>query len=196
MNEPIERRRRRQTTHPKRIYLTEPGEEQIQRWADEGGVTFSAANEALAALGADDPRLALVRTVNAVLREELAGIRQELQALATAVKGLETQQEVLAGKQTTQIKNQKAIASRVAYTTRTAAIVQHLVEELLLQQIRQTAAAHSDDFTIKMRVDPQKQRGKQVIGFLEELLEEVWADAYDRLAAEAAWALDDVEDKQ
>jgi hypothetical protein len=47
-----------------------------------------------------------------------------------------------------------------------------------------------------MRVDPQKQRGKQVIGFLEELLEEVWADAYDRLAAEAAWALDDVEDKQ
>jgi hypothetical protein len=196
MNEPIERRRRRQTTHPKRIYLTEPGEEQIQRWADEGGVTFSAANEALAALGADDPRLALVRTVNAVLREELAGIRQELQALAAAVNRLETQQEALAGKQDTQIKNQKAIADRVAYTTRTAAIVQHLVEELLLQQIRQTAVAHPDDFVVKMRVNTEKQRGKQVTGFLEELLEEVWADAYDRLAAEAAWALEDVEDKR
>ena len=129
MNEPTKRRRRRQTTHPKRIYLTEPGEAHIQRWADESGITFSAANESLAALGAGDPRLALVRTVSAVLREELAGIKQELQAVAAAVSQLEAQQEALAGKQATQIKNQKAIAGRVAYTTRTAAIIQHLVEE-------------------------------------------------------------------
>ncbi|MFZ0545697.1 MAG: hypothetical protein WAM60_09690 [Candidatus Promineifilaceae bacterium] len=196
MNEPTKRRRRRQTTHPKRIYLTEPGEEQIQRWADESGITFSAANESLAALGADDPRLALVRTVSAVLREELAGIKQELQALATAVSQLEIKQEALANKQATQIKNQKAIASRVAYTTRTAAIIQHLVEELLLQVVRQTAESHPDDFVVKLHVNTEKQRGKQVVGFLEELLEEVWTETYDSLAAEAAWALDDVEDKQ
>jgi hypothetical protein len=196
MNEPTIRRRRRQTTHPKRIYLTEPGEEQIQHWADENGITFSAANESLAALGADDPRLALVRTVNAVLREELAGIKQELQAVAAAVSQLEAKQEALAGKQATQIKNQKAIAGRMAYTTRTAAIIQHLVEEVLLQQIHQTAVAHPDDFVVKMRVDTEKQRGKQVTVFLEELLEEVWAETYDRLADEAAWALDDVEAKR
>jgi hypothetical protein len=195
MDETTKRRRRRQTTNPKRIYLTEPGEAHIQRWADESGITFSAANESLAALGADDPRLALVRTVNAVLREELAGIKQEIQAVATAVKQLETSQEALADKQETQIRNQKAIASRVAYTTRTAVIVQDLVEELLLQVVRQTAVAHPDDFAVKMRVDPKKQRGKQVTAFLEEFLEDVWAEAYDRLADKAAWALDGVEDK-
>jgi hypothetical protein len=138
----------------------------------------------------------LVRTVNAVLREELAGIKQELKAVAAAISHLEAKQEALAGKQATQIKNQKAIAGRMAYTTRTAAIIQHLVEELLLQQIHQTAVAHPDDFVVKMRVNTEKQRGRQVTVFLEELLEEVWAETYDRLAAEAAWALDDVEAKR
>jgi hypothetical protein len=196
MDETTKRRRRRQTTNPKRIYLTEPGEAKIQRWADETGITFSAANESLAALGADDPRLALVRTVNAIVREELAGIRQELQAVATAVNQLETKQEALTEKQTTQIQNQKDIASRVAYTTRMTTNVQHLVEELLLQQIRQTAVAHPDDFAVKMRVDTKKQRGKQVTAFLEELLEDVWAETYDRLAGEADWALEGVKDKR
>jgi hypothetical protein len=74
--------------------------------------------------------------------------------------------------------------------------VQHLVEELLLQQIRQMAVAHPDDFAVKMRVDTKKQRGKQVTTFLEELLEDVWAETYDRLAGEAAWALDGVKDRQ
>ena len=193
MSEPTPPRRRQQTTHPKRIYLTEPGEEQIQQWADENGVTFSAANEALAALGAGDPQAALLRTVNAVLRQELAGMKAELQTLTRAVNRLEAQQERVAGKQDNLIKNQEAIAGRLAYTTRTAANIQHLVEELLLQCVRQVAEARPDDFAALMQVDLKTRRGRPVAAFLEQLLDAAWAEAYDRLEDEAAWALADVE---
>jgi hypothetical protein len=64
----------------------------------------------------------------------------------------------MAGKQDDLLKNQEAIAARLAYTTRTAANIQHLVEELLLQGIRQVAEARPDDFADLMQVDPKSRR--------------------------------------
>jgi|GEM_PF-3892233 len=47
--------RRRKSTSRKSIRLTDDGRSQIQAWADEQGVSFSAAIESLSLLGMGEP---------------------------------------------------------------------------------------------------------------------------------------------
>ncbi len=72
-------RRRAESTAPKRIWLTEDGRDQIQAWADEHGMSFSAAIETLAKLGMGEAtEVALAPAILSIIRQELGSSHARL----------------------------------------------------------------------------------------------------------------------
>lgn len=72
---------RRANTAPKRIWLTDATRQAVQTWADQNGVSFSAALETLARLGLGQaPTEALAPLVVSSLRAEL---QQQMHRLAS-----------------------------------------------------------------------------------------------------------------
>lgn len=72
---------RRTNTAPKRIWLTDETRQAVQQWADQNGVSFSAALETLARLGlGQSPAEALSPVVISTVRTE---IQRQLHRLAS-----------------------------------------------------------------------------------------------------------------
>ena len=119
------RNRRLSVTRPKCITLTEPGREQIQAYAEEQGLNFSAAIETLALRGLEDEGMYyLVPALRAVT---LQGVRLAFNRMASLLSDI-------------------AIEAAAART---------MSDAVMLQFIRELAAAYPDDFIERMVV----QRG-------------------------------------
>lgn len=114
--------RRSDKTYSKHIMLTEFGREKIEAWAEANGINFSAAIETLALLGLDDERSSYA--IPALRATTLQGIRLSFNRIARLLSDI-------------------AVESAVART---------MSEGIMLQLVRQQAAAFPDDFENRMRV--------------------------------------------
>ncbi|MBK8900277.1 MAG: hypothetical protein IPM53_03770 [Anaerolineaceae bacterium] len=114
--------RRPDKTYSKHIMLTEFGREKIEAWAKANRINFSAAIETLALLGLDDERSSYA--IPALRATTLQGIRLSFNRIARLLSDI-------------------AVESAVART---------MAEGIMLQLVREQAAASPDDFENRMRV--------------------------------------------
>jgi hypothetical protein len=154
LDESRERRGRRpETTYSKHVRLTEFGRAKIEAWASENRINFSAAIETLALLGLGDERSSFI--VPALRETTQQGIRLSFNRLARLLSDIAIE----------------AAASRT------------MSEGIMLQLIRELAAAYPDDFEAIMRV-PRNSRSQsdiRVRQFHDDLKEHVEQESIRRL---------------
>jgi hypothetical protein len=124
--------KRLETTQPKTVCLTGPGQAKIQAWADANDLNFSAAIETLALLGLDDERSDHI--IPALRATTLQGIRLAFNRLARLLSDMAME----------------------------AAMARAMSEGVMLQLIREVAADHPDDFEAVMSVRRDSKRTADV----------------------------------
>jgi hypothetical protein len=145
--------KRLETTQPKTVWLTGPGQARIQAWADANDLNFSAAIETLALLGLDDERNDHI--IPALRATTLQGIRLAFNRLARLLSDIATE----------------------------AALARTMSEGVMLQLIREVAADHPDDFEAVMSVrrDSRRAADVRIRRFHEEIKASMKEEALQRL---------------
>jgi hypothetical protein len=145
--------RRPDKTYSKHIMLTEFGREKIEAWARTNRLNFSAAIETLALMGLDDERSSYA--IPALRATTLQGIRLSFNRIA-------------------RLLSDSAIEAAVART---------MAEGIMLQLIREQAAANPDDFEAMMRVrrDGRDRVQARVRGFHDDIKASIEREAIRRL---------------
>ena len=155
--------RRGDKTLPKTVYLTPLGRAQIEAWANENQVNFSAAIETLALFGlGNNDNLHIIPALRAVT---LQGIQLAFNRLAR-------------------------LLSIIAIDS---AVNRSMAEGIMLQLIRELAEARPDDFETLMRVprDSRLQRDIRIRQFHDNIKEGLEKGAVRRIR-EPLEAFDDL----